>query len=306
MDPKSSIEDTTALGERTQELIPGKKAALKLPIRHHPTRLDDITEDVEENSSDDTSSCGSWEAISDSDEEKKVEAQVRDANSVEEIPAEPEVSYLKLYQAIIFGDQRETKYQLDLGAYIDDETDDGFSPLVMAILEEQVDIVRLLLERGADANHRVKRMPPLVHAVMRSDHGCEMMQLVLDHGAVLNTISGPEQRTALHWAAAEGMAEAVDFLIEKGMDMEAKCSKGRTPLILAAEFGHTDAANILWVHGADLRTRSDNGGTALTWAACNNRVEVVEFLLKQGAEVDLRDTKGHSKSSVLFFKRDAS
>ncbi|KAF2639800.1 ankyrin, partial [Massarina eburnea CBS 473.64] len=103
---------------------------------------------------------------------------------------------------------------------------------------------------------------------------------------------------ALHWAASEGKAEAVEFLLDHGADIEAKCSRGRTPLILAAEAGHEQVAKVLCTHGANLNTRSRNGGTCLTWAACRNHVEVLEFLLAQKVDIEAQDNKGHTALSL--------
>lgn len=236
-----------------------------------------------------------------------------DTRSEQEIEHQPETFYsprLMIWEtehgefckAIARGDAEYVKNELDRGASIERHTDDGFSPLVIAIIEEQVEIVRLLLDNGASVYHRVKRLPPLIHALMKQDRGTEMMQILLDHGAVLNVISGPERKTALHWAASEGLAAAVGFLLDKGIDPKARCSKGRTPLIVAAEFGHTQVAKVLWTHGAEVNAQSDNGGTPLIWAACRNKVETLKFLLQQSVEIDIKDINGHSKSNLTHFQ----
>ncbi|KAF1953309.1 ankyrin [Byssothecium circinans] len=225
-------------------------------------------------------------------------------------PNREKMDYNDFLRAVMHGDIETVKKQVELGVYPDSQSDDGYSPLVIAILEGHIDVLKFLLDVGADAdvNSRNRSLPPLVHALMITRTGPEMMQLLLDRGAILNAISGPDQKNALHWAVSEGKAEAVEFLLEKGLDIEAKCSRERTPLILAAEAGHTHIAKVLCAKGASLDARSKNGGTCLTWAACNNKVDVLKFLLEQEVDIEAKDSNGHSKSSTVLYKNsgDAS
>ncbi|KAJ4367574.1 hypothetical protein N0V83_007158 [Neocucurbitaria cava] len=199
--------------------------------------------------------------------------------------------------AIRGGDIEVVESKLTLGVDIERETDDGNIALVISIKEDKVDIARLLLEEGADVHHRVRRLPPIVHAVM-TNCAPQLIQLLVNHGANLNAVSGPDQMNALHWAAVEGKVDAVDFLASKGMDLNSASSKGRTSLILAAEKGHTTVAKLLLAKGAELLKRSDNGGTALAWAACNGYLDTVKYLLEEGIDVDDCDDCGLTALSV--------
>lgn len=184
--------------------------------------------------------------------------------------------------------------KLTLGVDIERETDDANTALVISIKEDKVDITRLLLEEGADVHHQVQRLPPIVHAVM-TNCAPQLIQLLIDHRANPNAVSGPDQMNALQWAAVEGKVDAVDFLASKGMDLNNASSKGRTPLILAAEQGHTTVSKLLLAKGAELLKRSDNSGTALAWAACNGHLDTVKYLLEEGIDVDDCDDCGLSK-----------
>jgi len=230
--------------------------------------------------------------------DERHDAYCTDTANAPEPRTHPDTLQRELTNAIKRGDVDSVDSLLASGASIERETDKGFSPLVIAILEGKVHLAKFLLQKGANVHHRVKRLPTLVHAAMQPRYGIEVMQQLLDYGAILTGISGPDQKTALHWAAAEGMVGAVDFLINKGISTEAKCSDDRTPAILAAQGGHDRVLKVLWAHGADLQAQSDNGGTPLIWATCRNYMSTVKFLLRKGVDLEQRDNRGHTALSL--------
>jgi ankyrin repeat protein len=104
-------------------------------------------------------------------------------------------------------------------------------------------------------------------------------------------------RTLLHEAAAEGDAEAVEFLLKLGADANATDGGGHTPLYGAAnECGAPGGATVvraLVQSGADVNA---HGGakrcTPLHMAARRGNVEIAEALLDCGAEIEARDRVG--------------
>jgi ankyrin repeat protein len=204
--------------------------------------------------------------------------------------------YDRFYSAIAHGDIETVKTMLDAGLNIERDRDDGATPLSIAISKLHADIVQLLLERGADANSPVINSPPIFHAVLTSEHAPRLIQLLLDHGADIEVTTGPANMTALHWAAAEGMVHAVDFLINKGSEVDRKCKNGKTAFLLAAENGHTTVVKLLLAKGADLHARSGNRGTALIWAASSGHVETARYLLEKGVSLEDCDEDNLSKS----------
>lgn len=61
----------------------------------------------------------------------------------------------KIVKAIWRGDFRAVQALLDAGATVDGACSTGFTPLMQAAEMENIDIARLLLDRGADVNFRV-------------------------------------------------------------------------------------------------------------------------------------------------------
>lgn len=249
------------------------------------TRFIDFNPEVD----DDVSSCGSWECVSETGDE--LDASKADTPTPTPTPKD-NIDYESFLRAADKGDVDALKAFLDAGADIEKESVRDWTPLVLAILGHHVEAVKFLLSRGASVSHRARTLPPLVHALTKE--GTELMQLLVDHGADLKSLSGKDHKNALHWAASEGMTDALELLLKKGMDIEAKSKRGCTPLLLSADCGHPEVAEILLNHGANLNARSENGGTPLIWAACHNHVEIAKVFLDHGADINEADNFGHS------------
>ncbi|KAJ5027096.1 ankyrin repeat-containing domain protein [Bipolaris maydis] len=208
------------------------------------------------------------------------------------------LDYDRFYDAVARGDIETVKAMLDTGVDVERQRDDGASPLVIAISKRHADTVQLLLERGIDVDSPVLSGPPIFHAVKASEDAPRLIQLLLDHGADVQATTGPANMTALHWAAVNGMVHAVDFLIDKGLDVDGRCKRGKTALVLAAENGHTTVVKLLLAKGADLHARSGNGGTALVWAASCGHVETARHLIEEGSRLEDRDEDNLTALSI--------
>ena len=73
----------------------------------------------------------------------------------------------------------------------------------------------------------------------------EMVRLLVEAGADVNAAEGFGGNTPLHEAVEKGDAEIVKILVAAGADVEAEGFMSRTPLSLAAEEGATEIMLIL-------------------------------------------------------------
>jgi len=120
----------------------------------------------------------------------------------------------------------------------------------------------------------------------------DTMDAALRAGAIVDEADRATGRTALHWAAREGHAEAIEALLLTGAAVDVEDRTGKTALSTAAEAGRADAVRILLEKGAAVNHRDRIGGSPLLWAAGLGNVETVEVLLAHDADVTVADTNG--------------
>jgi ankyrin repeat protein len=104
-------------------------------------------------------------------------------------------------------------------------------------------------------------------------------ELLLAKGAHINTRM-PLGDTALTWSIIKEKPEAVRFLIEKKIDVNAQTLSGNTALILAASRGQLGPIRDLVAAGAELGRTNKNEETAVMVAQKAEKTKAVELLLE--------------------------
>lgn len=112
----------------------------------------------------------------------------------------------------------------------------------------QIEIFRLLLKSGADANLRGNYgLTPLMQINIYNypaDHAINLLSLLIENGADVN-LQDEEGYTALMLAAKNGNSKVVDFLLEKGSDAKALNCEKKTALDYARDSKNTETIKIL-------------------------------------------------------------
>jgi ankyrin repeat protein len=181
---------------------------------------------------------------------------------------------------------------------------DPKTALLEAIRLGPLDIVRLLLDSGADVNKPARfglRRTPLQKAAEMDD--IAIVRLLLDYGADVNAAPAIfVGATALQLAAINGNCEMVTILIERGArhDVPPPIGRhGRWPLEGAAENGRFDMIKLLW--DADQRYFEDERcHRAMRLAERNGHIgckELVAELMARKSSV--RPSTFHSQTHQL-------
>jgi ankyrin repeat protein len=154
-----------------------------------------------------------------------------------------------------------------------------FTPVVQAIRCRQAEMVRFLLEKGADLN--VAGGPETALHPFCRPAGLEMVELLIAHGADPNGVH--RNQTPLHVAARDGAPEVAAFLVSRGADLEAKNSSDNTPLHQAVESRRAEIVELLIAKGADVNARGNGNLRPLTMARWDGQEQIAKILRDHGA-----------------------
>ena len=210
-----------------------------------------------------------------------------------------------LFKAIDNKDVNAARAALDRGAPVNAVAKNIFNignitPLSHAVTKGQVEIVKLLLERGADVNyiHSLGGGTCLTDAAMNGS--ASIVSLLLDHGAKVDIKDETMGYTPLMYAASGGRDEVVKLLLDHGAAVDMAGDHAVTALQVAASVG---SARLLLDHGAYVNAQDDQGVTALQHTAASNNTERLRLLLDRGAELGHADKSGWT---ALFYATRSS
>lgn len=152
--------------------------------------------------------------------------------------------------------------------------------------------VNSLLREPIDINTRTPLgNTPLIAASCKGK--LNIVEILLKRGANVE-IANNTGFTALHLAACYGHPKIVNLLIAAGAKVDAEGKQGQTPLHRAARSGKSDVVKILLDNGAKIDYKDQRGYTSLHIATVCDRVDVVEILLSRGAGIDEKDKNEYS------------
>ncbi|CAH8634846.1 unnamed protein product [Schistosoma intercalatum] len=173
---------------------------------------------------------------------------------------------------------------IDVNACIESSME---TALTLACSGGFVDLVRLLLERGADKEHRDKKSHTPLHTAVCANQR-SVVSLLLDYGADIEAQVDRTKDTALSIACSHGKLEIVEELLNRGANKEHRNISDYTPLSLAASGGYVEVIQLLLRHGAEInsRTGSKLGISPLMLASMNGHTAAVRLLLEHGSDIN--------------------
>jgi len=91
--------------------------------------------------------------------------------------------------------------------------------------------------------------------------------------------------TILHCAVDSDSKELVEFLLNKGIDINNTGGLGMTPLYLAIDHGFYDIAELLINKGANINFKDEDGFSCINRAAFRGFYDIAKLLLSKGADI---------------------
>ena len=186
--------------------------------------------------------------------------------------------------------------------YVDVNAEDwsGETPICRAIRHRNFDIVKLLVENGADVNIVSDKLTsPLYYAVIFED--VNIVKYLIDNGAEVNNRGFYLDRTALHQACNLDRKDIVKLLLEHNINVNIRDDKGETALHYAVINNNTDIIKLLIDNGTEINARNYEGQTALHIAVIYKNIEAIKTLLDSGINKNIKDNEG--KTAIDYLKK---
>ncbi len=196
-----------------------------------------------------------------------------------------------LVTAIVSNKPAAAEAALAAGADVNADAGEGRTMLISAVMFSRPQIVKLLVERGADPNRRAQdsTIGNAVSAAFVAMNGARLV--------------GMGERDAQSYSNALETLKAV--VTAKGADLNVlirRVTTQMTPLMIAANAGATDAVQVLLDAGADVNAMNGGKYTALDYAVdrapgwsenpASTRPVIVRALLAKGARKDRKPADG--------------
>ncbi|GFR95208.1 ankyrin repeat domain-containing protein 17 [Elysia marginata] len=180
------------------------------------------------------------------------------------------------------------------GANIEHRDKKFFTPLILSATAGHVDVVEILLEKGADIEAQSERTKDTALSLACSGGRYEVVELLLSKNANKEHRNVSDY-TPLSLAASGGYVAIIKLLLSQSAEINSRTGSklGISPLMLAAMNGHTAAVKLLLDMGSDINAQIEtNRNTALTLACFQGRHEVVSLLVDRKANIEHRAKTG--------------
>ncbi len=159
---------------------------------------------------------------------------------------------------------------------------DGNKNLLQAANSSRIEIIKKVLNEGADINTRDKNGRTfLMYAAQLKNY--KFLKFLLDAGAKVN-LSDNYGSTALHEGCCR--LHTLKILLKYGADVNAKNNDGMTILMYVARDRHYKLLKFLLNARAKVNLRNSLGETALHIACKRGDFQTIKLLVKYGADVN--------------------
>ena len=231
------------------------------------------------------------------------------------------------YQVAADGDIEQVKLLISKGADVNAEGTRGWTPLLGAVNKGHVQMVKVLLENGANVDVGDDWYTPLYYPIWEGDK--EMVKTLISGGADVNTEPKEGDYRPLVYAVWYRHPDIVKILIEAKANVNAEDESEWTALRHALKRADADMAkqfigtgvkisafhNAILVgnlakvkqlveSGMDVDTKDKFGWTPTYWALSAGQKELFEYLLNKGADVNAKTDAGctllHQASTAGF------
>ncbi|UKZ76961.1 hypothetical protein TrVFT333_004677 [Trichoderma virens FT-333] len=204
-----------------------------------------------------------------------------------------------LATAALYGHMNAVKWLVEKGANIEAKDRKKRTPLMLAIIGKHEEVVRYFIEKGAPMAATDDDKQLLISMAIHGKLKSIIDNFLLD-GVCIDACMANNKHTPLTQAINEGDDDIVDWLIEKGANLDNCNGHGKTPLIAAIESGNKAIIQLLVDKGAGLDFQGNDGYTPLIFATKQNRQDIMELLISKGAKLEAKYNTSPSRRLYTF------
>lgn len=196
-----------------------------------------------------------------------------------------------LHLAVQTENQSISEFLIGQGAAIDAQDNQGNTPLHTAISLKQIESAKFLLSSGADVKIKnAEGIPAIMLAMMIGIN--ELVEPILDAGQDINESFDGDMKL-IHGAAIMGDIEMVKTLLDRGANINDEGENSITPMYIAVVKGEYDLAEFLLSRGIDKGYREKPTGRSLLHLATLQGIsQMVKLFIDNGFDVNAEDNKG--------------
>jgi ankyrin repeat protein len=189
------------------------------------------------------------------------------------------------------------KLFVDAGMDVNVRSND--TALIAAAYYNRLDVVKYLIENGANVSYGTYYIDPIVAAVRGGS--VDIVKFLIASGSDVNDI-GYDKATPLYVAAEMGRTEIAKLLIKNGAKVDyMQPWTGLTPLAMCAKspYGNKGTIEALVNAGANVNYKTPTGLSVLDWALMRQKFDCLEFLLAKGADANNGYPSDYASRTIL-------
>lgn len=200
---------------------------------------------------------------------------------------------IKFREAIEKGDRGYVEYILSKGVDLNDEKEFGYVPLHIAVQENNMELVKLFLEKGADIN----AVDGWKQNCLFKTYNIEMVKYLIEHGANVNQIDihGVIPLLNVTW-----YYDLAKLYIEKGANIYHEDEEGDSILFYALMNDNYDLVEyLIKVKKINIRNKNNKGYNPIIWycAAGGGNIKIANLIIRAG--VDVNDSNEDGVNAII-------